>query len=91
MWPLVKHNFNSIKKARAIIVTLARRVAEYLSHMLNRKPASSHIMISTLFHKRKMIQEYILQSTFNQYLKVVTNNSFKNNNNNANNVNITII
>ena len=31
-------------------------VAEDFSHMLNRKPDASHILMSTLFHERKMIQ-----------------------------------
>ena len=31
-------------------------VAEDLSHMLNRKPDASHILMSTLFRERKMIQ-----------------------------------
>ena len=35
-------------------------VAGYLSYMRNRKPASSRIFMSTLFHKRKMILEYIV-------------------------------
>ena len=29
-------------------------VAEYLSHMENRKPAASHIFMSALFQKRKI-------------------------------------
>ena len=33
-------------------------VAEDLSHMHNRKPAAFHILMSSLFHKRKMIQGY---------------------------------
>ena len=33
-------------------------IAEDLSHMQNRKPAASHILVSTQLHKRKMIQEY---------------------------------
>ena len=33
-------------------------IAEDLSHMQNRKHAASHILVSTQFHKRKMIQEY---------------------------------
>ena len=35
-------------------------VAEYLSHMQKKKPCTSHTLMSTLFHKRKMIQEYIV-------------------------------
>ena len=34
------------------------RVAEDLSHMQNRKPAASYKLMSSLFHKRKMIQGY---------------------------------
>ena len=34
-------------------------VTEDLSHMQNRKPAASYILMSTFFHKRKMIQGYI--------------------------------
>ena len=41
-------------------------VAEYLSYMRNRKPASSRIFISTLLNKRKMILEYIVSLTFNE-------------------------
>ena len=42
-------------------MTLEGSVAQYLSHMQNRKPTSSYIFMSTLsmFHMRKMIQEYI--------------------------------
>ena len=40
-------------------MTLKGCVAEYLSHMQNRKPAETHISMSTLCHKREMIQEYI--------------------------------
>ena len=40
-------------------------VAEYLSYMQNRKPASSRIFMSTLFPKREMILEYIVSLTFN--------------------------
>ena len=42
-------------------MTLEGSVAQYLSHMQNREPTSSHIFMSTLsmFHMRKMIQEYI--------------------------------
>ena len=35
-------------------------VAKYLSHMQNRKPAASHILMTALSHKRKMTQEYIV-------------------------------
>ena len=35
-------------------------VAKCLSHMQNRKPAASHILMTTLSHKRKMTQEYIV-------------------------------
>ena len=35
-------------------------VAKYLSHMQNRKPAASPILMTTLSHKRKMTQEYIV-------------------------------
>ena len=35
-------------------------VAEYLSHKQNRKPAASHILMTTLSHKRKMTREYIV-------------------------------
>ena len=38
-------------------MTLKGSVAEYLSHMENRKPAASHIFMSALFQKRKMIHE----------------------------------
>ena len=44
-------------------------VAEYLSHMQNRKPAASHILMTTLSHKRKRTREYIvniLHVTINQ-------------------------
>ena len=34
--------------------------AEYLSPMQNRKLDTSYIFTSTLFYKRKMIQEYIV-------------------------------
>ena len=39
------------------IMTLKGSVAEYLSHMENRKPAAPHIFMSALFQKRKMINE----------------------------------
>ena len=32
----------------------------------NRKPAAYHIFMSTLFHKTKVMQEYIVYLTFNQ-------------------------
>ena len=38
-------------------MTLEGSVAEYLSYA-KQKPAASHIFMSTLFHKRKTIQEY---------------------------------
>ena len=38
-------------------MTLKGSVAEYLSHMENRKPAASHIFTSALFQKRKIINE----------------------------------
>ena len=41
-------------------------LAEDLSHMQNRKPTAFHIFMSTLFHERKMIQEYIIQLILNQ-------------------------
>ena len=34
-------------------------VAEDLSHVQNRKSAASHILMSTLFHKRKMIKDIL--------------------------------
>ena len=34
-------------------------VTEYLSHMQNRKLATSHIFIRTLFHKRKLTNNSI--------------------------------
>ena len=37
-------------------MTQEGKVAEDLAHMPNRKPAASHILMSTLFHERKMIQ-----------------------------------
>ena len=39
-------------------MTLEGSVAEYLSHMQNRKPAAFHIFMSIPVYKRKMIQEY---------------------------------
>ena len=45
-------------KNRVYIMMLEYNVAEDLSNMQNRKPAASHIFMSTLFHKRKVIQKY---------------------------------
>lgn len=53
-------------------------VAEYLSHMQNKKPATSHIFISTLFHKRKL---NVLSNWYSTNNLMVTNNSINNNNN----------
>ena len=47
-------------------MTQEGRVAEDLSRMQNRKPAASHISMSTLFHERKMIQGYSEWLTLNQ-------------------------
>ena len=43
-------------------MTLERSFAEYLSHMHNRKPAASHVhlFMSTMFHKRKIMQEFVV-------------------------------
>ena len=54
-----------VEKIRGCIIMLDGSVAGYLSYMQNRKPASSRIFMSTLFHKRKMILEYIVSLTFN--------------------------
>lgn len=43
-------------------------VTEDLSHMENRKPATSHIFMGALFHKRKMTEEYSHQLTLNKEL-----------------------
>ena len=34
-------------------------VSEYLPYMQNRKPAASHILMSTLFQKRKIIKKIV--------------------------------
>ena len=43
-------------------MTLERNFVEYLSHMHNRKPAASHVhlFMSTMFHKRKIMQEFVV-------------------------------
>ena len=41
-------------------MTMSGCVAEYLSHMQKSKPATSHIFMSTLSHKSRIIQEYIV-------------------------------
>lgn len=43
-------------------MTLERSFVEYLSHMYNGKPAASqlHLFMSTMFHKRKIMQEYVV-------------------------------
>ena len=46
-----------ISKQVALKIENYFNVAEYLSHMENRKPAASHIFMSALFQKRKMINE----------------------------------
>ena len=51
-----------------------------------RKPTASHIFTSTLFHKRKMIQEYTDYLTLNWKLNVKKNiNNIKYNNDNNSN------
>ena len=40
-------------------------VTEYLSHMKNRKLATSHIFIRTLFHKRKLTNNSINNNNIN--------------------------
>ena len=50
--------FKASKRTRDCMMTLEGSVAEDLSHRQNRKPVASHILIRSLFHKRKMIQEY---------------------------------
>ena len=57
-------------------------VAEYLSHLQNRKPVAFHIFMSTLFHKRNVIQEYVVKLTLNNTQLVANNNINKNNNDN---------
>ena len=37
-------------------------VAEDLSHIQSRKAAASHILMGTLFHKRKMIKDIIINT-----------------------------
>lgn len=57
-------------------------VAEYLSHLQNRKPVAFHIFMSTLFPKRNVIQEYVVKLTLNNTQMVANNNINKNNNDN---------
>ena len=57
-------------------------VAEYLSHLQNRKPVAFHIFMSTLFPKRNVIQEYVVKLTLNNNQMVANNNINKNNNDN---------
>lgn len=57
-------------------------VAEYLSHLQNRKPVAFHIFMSNLFHKRNAIQEYVVKLTLNNTQMVANNNINKNNNDN---------
>ena len=40
------------------MMTLEDSFQNICMHMKNRKPAASHIIMSTMFHKRKTIQEY---------------------------------
>ena len=51
-----------LKRTRGWIMTLEHSFAEYLSHMHYRKPAASHVhlFMSTMFHKRKIMQEYVV-------------------------------
>ena len=56
-------------------------VAEYLSHLQNRKPVAFHIFMSTLFPKRNVIQEYVVKLTLNNTQMVANNNINKNNDN----------
>ena len=47
-------------------MTLESSVAEHLFDIKNKKPAASHIYYEyLLFHKKKVIQEYIVELTFN--------------------------
>ena len=48
----------ALKRTKSVLITLDDGVKEYLSHVQSRKIALSHMLISGLFHKRKMIQEY---------------------------------
>ena len=57
-------------------------VTEYLSHLQNREPVAFHIFMSTLFHKRNVIQEYVVKLTLNNTQMVANNNINKNNNDN---------
>lgn len=57
-------------------------VAEYLSHLQNRKPVAFHIFMSTLFPKRNVIQEYVVKLTLKNTQMVANNNINKNNNDN---------
>lgn len=50
--------------------------------MQNKKPAASYIFMSTLFHKRNVIQEYVVKLTLNNTQMVANNNINKNNNDN---------
>ena len=50
--------FVALKRTGGCLMMLEGSIAEDLSHMQNRKPAASLILISTQFHRRKMIQEY---------------------------------
>ena len=58
MWLLIKHNFYNIEKNKRLHDDARRYGGKRCIHMQNRKPAAiSHIFMSTLYHKRKRIQE----------------------------------
>ena len=52
--------FNALNRNSGCAMALEGSVEEYLSNKQNRKPAASHILMSSLFHKKKMIQENIV-------------------------------
>ena len=60
--------FIALKRTTSCIIMPEGSVTEDLSHMENRKPATSHIFMSALFHKRKMTEEYSHQLTLNKEL-----------------------